>query len=185
MRRIIITESKLNRLFEERGEVTFKSFRSNIESIINQRRKNPFCKLKENDYFKRHGISTDKIWKMLLDSGIVVKNESFSESDGGDGKKRSMHHVEYKVPVSTYLTSLRKLKDSLFEGRLFECCAGGDGGGFGVSDGANNCAGSDICGMGSGQFITPLFAPLRRGIYTPKTSKKKRKSKKKGKKKKK
>ena len=169
----------MQRLFEERGEVTFKSFRSNVESIINQKRKNPFCKLRENEYFKKHGISVEDLWKQLLNAGIVIKNESFSEVNDANGKKRSMHHVEYKVPVSTYLSSLHKLKDNLFEGRIVECMGGDCGGGVagGVSDGANNCAGVDIGGMGSGQIITPLFAPLRRGIYTTRSTGKKRKSK--------
>ena len=189
MKRIYINEGKLPLIKEVRGEVTPKRFFDEVKGFIAGFLESPIDGKELSTFFKAHGIDKKGLLGKLLDRAILKKNDNFKEEYDENGKKRSMHYVKYTVPTKNFERNMDRLYKELFECRVDECdcggCMGGGGavaGGDGVSAGATNAAGVDPVGMGSGQFVTPLFGVQRRSIYSPSTKKSKKKKKKSNKK---
>lgn len=183
MKKIYINEDKLRLIADsidkKDEEVTFEKFLTKIKEHLSNVLDNAMS-MDVDGFFTDHGLSRELLMNKLLDRGILKKTENFKEEYDDSGKKRSMHYVKYSVPRPNFERNVNRLYQELFKCKVNECDCGGvagaaAGGDFGVSAGANNAAGSDPSGMGSGQFITPLFGVQRRKIYDPRAGKKKKK----------
>ena len=111
---IYLTESQLVTLSESNDEVTFYKFFNEVKNFIKRLLDDPI-NAKPSLFFKEHNISKSKLLNKMLDRGIITKKEDIREPNDADGKMKSMHYIQYKVPKKNFEQKIRRLYSYFFE----------------------------------------------------------------------
>lgn len=111
---IYITENQLMRLSESKDEVTFFKFFTEVKNFIKKLLDDPI-NAKLNQFFKDNNISKSKLINKMLDRGIITKKEDIKEPNDADGKMKSMHYIQYKVPKKNFEQKIHRLYSYFFE----------------------------------------------------------------------
>lgn len=111
---IYITENQLMRLSESKDEVTFFKFFTEVKNFIKKLLDDP-VNAKLNQFFKDNNISKSKLINKMLDRGIITKKEDIKEPNDADGKMKSMHYIQYKVPKKNFEQKIHRLYSYFFE----------------------------------------------------------------------
>lgn len=112
--KIYITEDKLSLLKENSNEVTFYSFFVEVKNFISALLDDPID-AKPGVFFKEHGITRSALLNKLLERGIITKKEKIDEPNDADGRLKSMHYIQYKVPKKDFEQKIHRLYSYLFE----------------------------------------------------------------------
>ena len=111
---VYINESKLPLLRESNEEVTFYEFFTKTKNFIKDLLSDPI-NAKPDNMFKAHGISKSTLLNKLLDRGIVTKKEDIKEPNDADGKMKSMHYIQYKVPKKNFEQKIKRLYQYFYD----------------------------------------------------------------------
>lgn len=111
---VYINESKLPLLRESNEEVTFYEFFTKTKNFIKDLLSDPI-NAKPDNMFKAHGISRSTLLNKLLDRGIVIKKEDIKEPNDADGKMKSMHYIQYKVPKKNFEQKIKRLYQYFYD----------------------------------------------------------------------
>ena len=111
---IYITENQLMRLSESKDEVTFFKFFTEVKNFIKKLLDDPI-NAKLNQFFKDNNISKSKLINKMLDRGVITKKEDIKEPNDADGKMKSMHYIQYKVPKKNFEQKIHRLYSYFFE----------------------------------------------------------------------
>jgi len=112
--KVYITEDKLRLLKEDADEVTFYSFFTEVKNFMSKLLEDPIG-AKPSEFFKEHGISRSTLLNKLLERGIITKKEKIDEPNDADGKLKSMHYIQYKVPKKDFEQKMHRLYSYFFE----------------------------------------------------------------------
>lgn len=134
----------------ESEEVTFYSFLSHLKSFLKDLLKQP-ADAKPDEFLQSKKLTRGKLLKLLLDSGIIIKDEKINDEDGIANMS-----IKFNIPRKNFENKVRKLHIRLFEKntpmkKLQE-------------DGEGAMAGATSADS-SGQYSQPLFGVQRRRIY--------------------
>ena len=111
---VYLTENQLVTLSESKDEVTFYKFFNEVKNFIKNLLDDP-VNAKPSSFFKEHNISKTKLLNKMLDRGIIAKKEDIREPNDADGKMKSMHYIQYKVPKKNFEQKIRRLYSYFFE----------------------------------------------------------------------
>jgi hypothetical protein len=114
MKKIIINENKLTILKESQEEVTFYKFFVEVKNFMKDLLNDPI-NAKPKDFFKNHGISRSVLINRMLDKNMLTKKETINEPNDADGKMKSRHFIEYKVPKKNFEEKMHRLYSYFFE----------------------------------------------------------------------
>lgn len=149
MRTIIVNEAQVNAIKENfdmiNEEVTFFSFMSHIKVYLKQLLTDPIY-AKPDAFLLSNGLDGEKALSLLLNNGIVIRDEKIINSNNKDN-----FSISYKVPRQNFERKIKRLYTKLFEINIAEKPVINEEGGGATSADA------------SGAFEQPLFGkPLRR-----------------------
>lgn len=158
---IILTESQVNRLFE--NKMLRGKFNNDLKAFLKDLSSNPInASLPKS--FSENGITKDDLINKLIRNGMISKKEGFDEVSDGNNKKFSQHHLSFTFHGEDYENKKDKLYNELFS--INE--DGGAMGGGALGCGNLNVGTSDV----SGGIVTPFGGVQRRKGYSPKKSSK-------------
>lgn len=113
--KIYLSEDKLVLIKEsEDEEVTFFKFFTEVKNFLKNLLDDPI-KAKPSDFFKEHDISKKELLNKMLDKNIISKKEDIDEPNDADGKMKSMHHIQYRVPRKNFEQKIKRLYSYFFE----------------------------------------------------------------------
>lgn len=99
---------------KEDEEVTFYKFFTEVKNFIKDLLDNPID-AKPSGFLKSHGISKSILLNKMLDRDIIAKKENIDEPNDADGKMKSMHHLQYRVPRKNFEQKIKRLYSYFFE----------------------------------------------------------------------
>lgn len=114
MKKIILSENKLLILKESEEEVTFYKFFTEVKNFIQGLLDDPI-NASPSDFLRTHGIGKNDLLNKMLERDIIKKKENIDEPTDADGKMKSMHHLEYKVPKKNFERKMHRLYSYFFE----------------------------------------------------------------------
>ena len=113
--KVYISENKLVLIKEnEEEEVTFYKFFTEVKNFIKDLLDDPI-NAKPSGFFKTHGISKSILLKKMMDRDIISKKENIDEPQDAEGKMKSMHYLQYKVPRKNFEQKIKRLYSYFFE----------------------------------------------------------------------
>ena len=113
--KVYISENKLVLIKEnEEEEVTFYKFFTEVKNFIKDLLDDPI-NAKPSGFFKTHGISKSILLNKMMDRDIISKKENIDEPNDADGKMKSMHYLQYKVPRKNFEQKIKRLYTYFFE----------------------------------------------------------------------
>lgn len=98
----------------EEEDVTFYKFFTEVKNFIQDLLDDPIG-AKPSGFFKAHGISRSLLLNKMLDRDIITKKENIDEPNDADGKMKSMHYLQYKVPRKNFEQKIKRLYSYFFE----------------------------------------------------------------------
>lgn len=154
MRRIIINENMLDvidKSIKREQNITFYAFLSNVKAFIGNLLKEPL-NAEITPFFKELGIRRSELINMLIERGVLIKENKISNENGVD-----KFNISYKVPRKNFEKNIKKIYIKLFEKNLpkVEPKLNEDGEGGATSAGACNASAP----------ISPIGNVQRRRIY--------------------
>lgn len=114
MKKIYLNEKKLILIKESEDEVTFYKFFTEVKNFIKDLLDDPIG-AEPSSFFKAHGISKSTLLNKMLDRDIISKKENIDEPNDADGKIKSMHYLQYKVPRKNFEQKIKRLYSYFFE----------------------------------------------------------------------
>lgn len=133
-------------------ELTKYAFISHTESYMKQLLDDP-SKANIDDFLKSFGLTNETLLKMLLkrkvkdnpESAVLCRKETIRNGKMNNGiREKDTFVIKYKIPRKNYSEKMSELYKDFIDQNLNE-----------EGEGATNCS-------SSGQFITPLAAPIKR-----------------------
>ncbi len=113
--KIYLNENKLILLKEsENDEVTFFKFFTEVKNFIKDLLDDPIG-AKPSGFFKNYGISKSILLNKMMDRDIISKKENIDEPNDADGKMKSMHYLQYRVPRKNFEQKIKRLYSYFFE----------------------------------------------------------------------
>lgn len=114
--KIYLDESKLILIkeSEKEEEVTFYKFFTEVKNFIKDLLDDPI-NAKPSGFFKKHGISKKDLLNKMMDRDIISKKENIDEPNDADGKMKSMHYLQYRVPRKNFEQKIKRLYSYFFE----------------------------------------------------------------------
>lgn len=113
--KIYLNEDKLILIKEsEEEEVTFYKFFTEVKNFLKDLLDDPID-AKPSGFFKTHGISRSILLNKMLDRDIISKKENIDEPTDADGKVKSKHYLQYKVPRKNFERKIKRLYTYFFE----------------------------------------------------------------------
>jgi len=113
--KIYINENKLVLIKESEDEnVTFFKFFTEVKNFIKDLLDDPIG-AKPSDFFEKHGISKKSLLNKMMDKDIITKKENIDEPNDADGKMKSRHYLQYKVPRKNFEQKIKRLYSYYFE----------------------------------------------------------------------
>lgn len=112
--KIYLNEDKLFLIKESEEEVTFYKFFTEVKNFLQDLLDDPI-NAKPSGFFKSHGISRSVLLNKMLDRDIVAKKENIDEPMDADGKMKSMHYLQYRVPKKNFEQKIKRLYSYFFE----------------------------------------------------------------------
>jgi len=113
--KVYISENKLVLIKEnEEEEVTFYKFFTEVKNFIKDLLDDPI-NAKPSGFFKTHGISKSILLNKMMDRDIISKKENIDEPNDADGKMKSMHYLQYRVPRKNFEQKIKRLYAYFFE----------------------------------------------------------------------
>ncbi len=112
--KIYLKEDKLFLIKESEEEVTFYKFFTEVKNFLQDLLDDPI-NAKPSGFFKSHGISKSVLLNKMLDRDIVAKKENIDEPTDADGKIKSMHYLQYRVPKKNFEQKIKRLYSYFFE----------------------------------------------------------------------
>jgi len=112
--RIIVSENQMktiaNTLKEEKDEVTYYQFLSELKSFLRDLLQHPVtCEL--NDFFKNRGFSKKKLIEYLLKTEIIEKTEKVNTNNPED----ITLDISYLIPKKYFERKVQKMYIKLFD----------------------------------------------------------------------
>ena len=112
--KIYLKEDKLILIKESEEKVTFYKFFTEVKNFIKDLLEDPIG-AKPSEFFKNHGISRSILLNKMMDRDIISKKENIDEPNDADGKMKSMHYIQYKVPKKNFEQKIKRLYSYFFE----------------------------------------------------------------------
>ena len=113
MKTIIVTESQIETLRKNidmvNEEVTFFSFMSHIKAYLKQLLNDPIY-AKPDAFLLSNGLDGEKTLSLLVDNGIIIKDEKIDSSG-----EKDMFSVSYKIPRQNFERKIKRLYSKLYE----------------------------------------------------------------------
>ena len=109
-----ITEHR-NRINElDNRETMYYQFESEVRKFMNDLHDNPTGK-NYPEFFKERNIPEKELVGKMIDLGIIKRKENIDEPIGGDGRKRSMHTIQYTFSNKGFNDKMHRLYDTFFK----------------------------------------------------------------------
>ena len=112
--KVYINEDKLFLIKESEEEVTFYKFFTEVKNFLQDLLDDPI-NAKPSGFFKSHDISKSVLLNKMLDRDIIAKKENIDEPTDADGKMKSMHYLQYRVPKKNFEQKIKRLYSYFFE----------------------------------------------------------------------
>jgi 8-oxo-dGTP pyrophosphatase MutT (NUDIX family) len=112
--KIYLKEDKLIIIKESEENVTFYKFFTEVKNFIKDLLDDPIH-AKPSGFFSSHGISKSVLLNKMMDKDIISKKENIDEPQDADGKMKSMHYLQYKVPKKNFEQKIKRLYSYFFE----------------------------------------------------------------------
>jgi hypothetical protein len=112
--KIYLKEDKLILIKESEEKVTFYKFFTEVKNFIKDLLEDPIG-AKPSEFFKNHGISRSILLNKMMDRDIISKKENIDEPNDADGKMKSMHYLQYRVPKKNFEQKIKRLYSYFFE----------------------------------------------------------------------
>ena len=113
--KVYLREDKLVLIKEsEEEEVTFYKFFTEVKNFLRDLLDDPI-NAKPSGFFKDHDISKNDLLNKMMDKDIIAKKENIDEPTDADGKMKSMHYIQYRVPRKNFEQKIKRLYSYYFE----------------------------------------------------------------------
>lgn len=110
----MLDESQVALLKEDKEEVTFFEFFTEVKKFIKDLLTNPI-EARPSPFLVSIGLRDGILREKLIDRNIIVKSEKIDEPYNEETKgKESRYYISYKVPKKDFKRKMRRFYQSIF-----------------------------------------------------------------------